>query len=62
MAELAELGKQGVTSTEAVANPIFADIQVHAHWVLPAIDEILAEQPQLTFTAQHARKGQQCFG
>ena len=53
MAELAELGKQGVTSTEAVANPIFADIQVHAHWVLPAIDEILADQPQLTFTAQN---------
>jgi len=53
MAELAELGKQDETNTEAVADPIFADIQVHAHWVLPAIDEILKEQPQLTFTAQN---------
>ncbi len=52
MVGLVELGKQDATDTVVVNDPIFADIQVHAHWVLPAIDEILKQQPQLTFTSQ----------
>ena len=52
MAVSENLGRQDETSTVVVNDPIFADIQVHAYWVLPAIDEILKEQPQLTFTSR----------
>lgn len=33
-----------------MGNPVFTDIRLHSEWVLPAIQEILDEQPQLTFT------------
>ena len=37
--------------TVQVAEPFFGDIAVHCYWVLPAVQEILDAQPQLTFTA-----------
>ena len=51
MAELAdmELQKQeGSTGTDS--NPVLSDFSVNTHWVVPGIEEILKENPQLTFT------------
>lgn len=49
MVGLAERGEQGV-DTEKAGEPFYADIRVNSHWVLPAVQTILDEQPQLTFT------------
>lgn len=43
-------GAQDVGTTAAAANPVFADIRTEGYWVIPAVQEILDEQPQLSFT------------
>lgn len=51
MVELRALGKQDEIGTaESLDSPVFTDIRLHSDWVLPAIQDILDEQPQLTFT------------
>lgn len=47
-----ELGGLGVTDTVgADSNPVETDITCNAHWVLPAIQEILDANPMLTFSS-----------
>jgi|VirMetMinimDraft_7_1064189.scaffolds.fasta_scaffold122708_2 hypothetical protein len=50
MAELQAHGEQGADNTAAEANPVFSDIRTEGYWVIPAVQEILDEQPQLSFT------------
>jgi len=51
MAEQVELGEQGAEGmATAVSSPKVADIACNAHWVSPAIHEILDANPMLTFT------------
>lgn len=50
MAEvIQEHGAQDAESTEPAANPAYLQVRDHWHWVRPGIEEILAEQPLLTF-------------
>jgi hypothetical protein len=50
MAERQAHGGQDVDNTVTVVNPVFSDIRAEADWVIPAVQEILDEQPQLSFT------------
>jgi len=49
MAECQHLGAQGVDATVAEDKPTFARVREEWVWVKRGIEEILAEQPQLTF-------------
>lgn len=49
MAEVQALCAQGVDVTEAEDKPAFASIRLEWDWVKRGIEEILAEQTQLTF-------------
>ena len=47
------LGEQDVTGTaESADKPVLAHIREEWDWVKRGIEEILAEQPQLTFRAE----------
>ena len=49
MAECQDLGAQGVDATATEDKPTFAQVREEWVWVKRGIEEILAEQPQLTF-------------
>ena len=49
MAECQEHGDQEVVDTATADSPELANVRDHWHWVKHGIEEILAEQPQLTF-------------
>ena len=49
MAECQEHGEQEVVDTATAANPTIGSVREHWDWVKVGIEEILAEQPQLTF-------------
>ena len=52
MVESEELGKQDVIDmAESAGNPVEADIDEHISWVAPAINDILEDNPMLTYTA-----------
>ena len=49
--QLALGGLDEIDTVGADSNPVETDITCNAHWVLPAIQEILDANPMLTFTA-----------
>jgi|TARA_R110002124_G_scaffold83462_1_gene218481 hypothetical protein len=49
MAELQELGKHDV-GTEKAGEPEITDVTCNSHWVLPAVQEILDDNPQFTYS------------
>lgn len=51
MEALQELGRHGAESMVKADNPVEARIEDNLDWVVPAIEEILVDTPQLTFTA-----------
>ena len=46
---LKEQDMQNVVGEQHINEPLLADIRKEWHWVKPGIEEILAEQPQLTY-------------
>ena len=46
---LKEQDIQNVVGEQHINEPLLADIRKEWHWVKPGIEEILAEQPQLTY-------------
>ena len=45
------LGEQGDDGMVTADNPVESLIEDNIHWVAPAVEEILADNPQLTYTA-----------
>lgn len=52
MAGSVAVGNQEEIDTETVTNPVFSDIRTNSQWVLAGVQEILDENPQLTYTTE----------
>lgn len=46
-----ELGEHGVEDMVTADSPVESLIEDNIHWVAPAVEEILEDNPQLTYTA-----------